>query len=96
MTNFVKNMNHIPVQENIYTSNGGRSFRVRMTIDGKRFSKNFKNKQKAQSFRKQLLALREIAQAMYFQLIDLSVAGVEIYPGFFLVHLLNLNIWYLD
>jgi hypothetical protein len=54
-------MNHIPVQENIYTSNGGRSFRVRMTIDGKRFSKNFKNKQKAQSFRKQLLALREIA-----------------------------------
>ena len=43
MTNFVKNMNHIPVQENIYTSNGGRSFRVRMTIDGKRFSKNFKN-----------------------------------------------------
>ena len=61
MTNFVKNMNHIPVQENIYTSNGGRSFRVRMTIDGKRFSKNFKNKQKAQSFRKQLLALREIA-----------------------------------
>ncbi len=62
MSNFVKNMNHIPVQEHIYTSNAGRSFRVRMTINGNRFSKNFKNKQMAQTYRKQLMAVREMGK----------------------------------
>jgi hypothetical protein len=55
-------MNHIPVQEHIYTSNAGRSFRVRMTINGNRFSKNFKNKQMAQTYRKQLMAVREMGK----------------------------------
>jgi hypothetical protein len=61
MTNFVKKMNHIPVQEHIYTANQGRSFRVRVTLEGKTFSKNFKNKQKAQTYRKQLLPIRDVA-----------------------------------
>jgi hypothetical protein len=60
MNKFVKNMSHIPVQEHIYTSNAGRSFRVRMTINGNRFSKSFKNKQTAQTFRKRLLAIRDV------------------------------------
>lgn len=61
MSQFVKNLNHIPVQQHIYTSNQGRSFRVRVTLQGKTFSKNFKNKQMAQSYRKQLLAIRDMA-----------------------------------
>lgn len=60
MGKFVKNMNHIPVQAHIYTANAGSSFRVRMTVRGNRFSKNFKSLQKARTFRKRLMEVREM------------------------------------
>jgi hypothetical protein len=44
---------YVPVSDNIY--HDGSSYRVRVSINGKKYSKNFSNKRKAVSFRNELL-----------------------------------------
>jgi hypothetical protein len=45
---------YVPVSDNIY--HDGSSYRVRVSINGKKYSKNFSNKRKAVSFRNELLS----------------------------------------
>ena len=44
---------YVPVSDNIY--HDGSSYRVRVSINGKKYSKNFSNKRKAVTFRNELL-----------------------------------------
>jgi hypothetical protein len=44
---------YVPVSDNIY--HDGSSYRVRVSINGKKYSKNFSNKRKAVSYRNELL-----------------------------------------
>jgi len=43
---------YVPVSDNIY--HDGSSYRVRVSINGTKFSKNFSNKRKAISYRNEL------------------------------------------
>jgi hypothetical protein len=43
---------YVPVSDNIY--HDGSSYRVRVSINGKKYSKNFSNKRKAVSYRNEL------------------------------------------
>ena len=45
---------YVPVSDNIY--HDGSSYRVRVSIDGTKYSKNFSSKRKAVQFRNELLA----------------------------------------
>ncbi len=45
---------YVPVSDNIY--HDGSSYRVRVSINGKKYSKNFSNKRKAVSYRNELLS----------------------------------------
>jgi hypothetical protein len=45
---------YVPVSDNIY--HDGSSYRVRVSINGKKYSKNFSNKRKAVTFRNELLS----------------------------------------
>lgn len=49
MRNRKRKTEYIPVAENIYQS--GPSYRVRITISGERYSKNFHSKRKAIQYR---------------------------------------------
>jgi hypothetical protein len=53
-----KTSNYTPVSNNIYFD--GNSYRVRVTLNGVRTSKNFESKKKAIQYRNQLL--KEVAQ----------------------------------
>ena len=44
---------YVPVSDNIY--HDGSSYRVRATINGKKYSKNFSSKRKAVTYRNELL-----------------------------------------
>jgi hypothetical protein len=44
---------YVPVSDNIY--HDGSSYRVRVSINGTKFSKNFSNKRKAISYRNELM-----------------------------------------
>jgi SHS2 domain-containing protein len=44
---------YVPVSDNIY--HDGSSYRVRVSINGKKYSKNFSNKRKAVTYRNELL-----------------------------------------
>jgi len=44
---------YVPVSNNIYFD--GTSYRVRVSVDGTRYSQNFSSKKKAYAFRKSLL-----------------------------------------
>lgn len=44
---------YVPVSNNIYFD--GSSYRVRVSVDGTRYSQNFSSKKKAYAFRKSLL-----------------------------------------
>jgi hypothetical protein len=44
---------YVPVSDNIY--HDGSSYRVRVSIDGTKYSKNFSNKRKAVQYRNELL-----------------------------------------
>lgn len=43
---------YVPVSDNIY--HDGSSYRVRVSVNGKKYSKNFSNKRKAVSYRNEL------------------------------------------
>lgn len=43
---------YVPVSDNIY--HDGSSYRVRVSINGKKYSKNFSNKRKAVTYRNEL------------------------------------------
>ena len=45
---------YVPVSNNVY--HDGSSYRVRVSVNGTKYSKNFSNKKTAISFRNQLLA----------------------------------------
>ena len=45
---------YVPVSNNVYFD--GNSYRVRVSVEGTKFSKNFSNKRTAITFRNQLLA----------------------------------------
>jgi hypothetical protein len=45
---------YVPVSNNVY--HDGSSYRVRVSINGTKYSKNFSNKKTAITFRNQLLA----------------------------------------
>lgn len=45
---------YVPVSNHIYFD--GTSYRVRASVNGEKYSKNFSNKKQAFAFRKQLLA----------------------------------------
>lgn len=47
---------YIPVSENIY--HDGSSYRVRVSVNGTKYSKNFSSKKKALAYRKELFASR--------------------------------------
>lgn len=51
--NSKKKTNYVPVAENVYQT--GQSYRVRITVNGERFSQNFNSKQKAIRFRNEKL-----------------------------------------
>jgi hypothetical protein len=44
---------YVPVSDNIY--HDGSSYRVRVSINGQKYSKNFSNKRKAISYRNELM-----------------------------------------
>jgi hypothetical protein len=44
---------YVPVSDNIY--HDGSSYRVRVSINGTKFSKNFSNKRKAITYRNELM-----------------------------------------
>lgn len=44
---------YVPVSDNIY--HDGSSYRVRVSINGTKYSKNFSNKRKAISYRNELM-----------------------------------------
>lgn len=44
---------YVPVSNNIY--HDGSSYRVRVSVDGTKYSKNFSSKKQAYAYRKQLL-----------------------------------------
>ena len=47
---------YIPISDNIYYN--GRSYRVRMVLNGTKYSKNFKSKKYAFDYRRELNALK--------------------------------------
>lgn len=50
----IRNTTYVPVSKNVYFD--GTSYRVRVSIDGEKYSKNFSNKKQAVSYRNQLLS----------------------------------------
>lgn len=49
-----KRTTYVPVTRNIYFD--GSSYRVRVSVNGEKYSKNFQSKKNALSYRKQLLS----------------------------------------
>lgn len=48
-----KATNYVPVSKNIYYD--GKSYRVRVSVDGVRYSKNFNSKKQAYAYRRELV-----------------------------------------